>query len=76
MAKKQNDDKIEHDQSELLTDLHYIYKTSSLITSALQNGQDVAQLPNGDLIITEIKTVYTQYSWDKNKTKMVRVSRI
>lgn len=60
---------------EVLTDLRYICKSTPLITESLQKGLDVAQMPNGDIIVTEIKTVNTQYSWDRNKGKMVRLSQ-
>jgi hypothetical protein len=61
---------------DLLSDIKYICKSSSLITESLQRGCDVAQLPNGDIIITEVKTINTQYTWDKNKGRMVRSSQI
>jgi len=64
------------DESKILTDLKYICKTSNLITESLQRGCDVAQLANGDLIITEVKTVNTQYTWDETKGRMVRSSQI
>ncbi len=59
---------------ETLSDVRYICKSSYLITEALQKGYDVAQLPNGDIIVTEVKTVNVQYSWDSEKNKMVRVN--
>jgi hypothetical protein len=30
------------------------------------------QMPNGDIIVTELKTVIFQYSWDDKKGKLVR----
>ena len=63
-------------KDDLLSDIKYICKSSSLITESLQRGCDVAQLPNGDIIITEVKTINTQYTWDKNKGRMVRSSQI
>lgn len=65
----------EANASQILTDLKYICKSTSLITDSLQKGFDVAQLPNGDIIITEVKTINIQYAWDKNKQKMVRISQ-
>jgi hypothetical protein len=67
---------INTEESKILTDLKYICKSASLITESLQRGCDVAQLPNGDLIVTEIKTVNTQYTWDDAKGRMVRSSQI
>jgi len=62
----------ENNQSEILVDLRYICKSSSLITESLRNGIDVVQMPNGDIILTEVKTINTQYVWDRAKEKMVR----
>ena len=64
------------DEEDILSDLKYICKSSALITESLQRGCDVAQLPNGDIIITEIKTVNTQYTWDKQKGRLVRGSQL
>lgn len=60
----------------LFSDIRYICNSTNLITESLQKGFDVAQLPNGDIIVTEIKTVNVQYSWNKTKQKMVKVSQI
>jgi len=59
----------------LFDDIKYICNSTGLITESLQKGFDVAQLPNGDIIVTEIKVVNVQYSWDKVKQKMVRISQ-
>lgn len=59
----------------ILSDIKYICKSTSLITESLRNGCDVAQFPNGDLVITEVKTISTQYIWDKNKEKLIRSSQ-
>lgn len=68
-------ERVENDASMILTDLKYICKSTPLITESLQKGLDVVQMPNGDIIVTEIKTVNTQYSWDKRKEKMIRLSQ-
>ena len=57
-----------------LTDIDYICKSTTLITESLRNGKDIAQLPNGDIIITERKIVHLHYTWDPVKAKMVRIS--
>ena len=62
-------------EGDVFSDIQYICKSTSLIVDSLQKGLDVAQLPNGDILITEVKTVNTQYSWDKNKQKMARISQ-
>ena len=58
---------------DVMSDIRYICKSCSLITESLQKGCDVMQMPNGDIIITEVKTVTFQYSWDEKKGKLVRV---
>lgn len=65
----------EEDVEDVFSDINYICKSTSLIVDSLQKGLDVAQLPNGDVLITEIKTVNTHYSWDKNKQKMLKTSQ-
>jgi hypothetical protein len=59
----------------ILLDLKYICKSTSLITDSLQKGFDVAQLPNGDIIVTEVQTLNIQYAWDASKQKMIRISQ-
>ena len=57
-----------------LTDIDYICKSTALITESLRSGKDIAQLPNGDIIVTERKIVHLHYTWDIVKGKMVRIS--
>lgn len=64
------------EEQDIFSDIRYICNSTTLIVDSLQKGLDVAQLPNGDVIITEIKVVNTQYTWDKNKKKMVKLSQI
>jgi len=64
---------IEKSTKDIFTDVKYICNSTSLIVDALQNGLDVAQLTSGDVIITEVKTVHTHYSWNESKQKMVRI---
>jgi hypothetical protein len=54
-------------------DIKYICNSTSLITSSLQKGFDVAQLSNGDIVVREIIAVNVQYHWDSTKQKMVKV---
>ncbi len=63
------------DEDDVFSDIHYICKSTCLIVDSLKRGVDVAQLSNGDILITEVKTVNTQYSWDKNKRRMFKVSQ-
>jgi hypothetical protein len=45
-------------ENNIFLDLQYICKTTPLITESLRDGYDVAQLPNGDIVVTEVKTVH------------------
>jgi Protein of unknown function (DUF2671) len=40
----------------------------------LQKGFDVLQLDNGDIVTTGTKIVVTQYHWDTEKGKMMKLS--
>lgn len=61
------------EDKDIMSDIRYICKSCSLITESLQKGCDVMQMPNGDIIITELKTFTFQYTWDDKKGKLVRV---
>ncbi|WP_341747227.1 DUF2671 domain-containing protein [Candidatus Tisiphia endosymbiont of Dascillus cervinus] len=55
--------------------VRYICQSTTLITESIQKGFDVAQLPNGDITVTEIKTVNVHYHWDSFKQRFVKVSQ-
>lgn len=59
-------------EQDLMSDTKYVCKSCALITEALQKGCDVMQLANGDIIITELKAVTFQYTWDAKKGKLIR----
>lgn len=65
--------KVNKNSNELLTNVKYICKSSALITESLQKGCDITQMSNGDIIVTEVKIVNVQYTWDSEKGKMVRI---
>ena len=65
----------EGSESNIFLDIKYICNSTSLIVDSLQKGKDVAQLPSGDVIVTEVKTINTQYSWSQEKQKMVKISQ-
>jgi hypothetical protein len=65
-----NNDSGEYD---VMNDVHYICKSCSLITDFLKKGCDVMQLANGDVLVTEVKSVTFHYSWNEKKEKLVRV---
>lgn len=64
------------EEKDIFSDVKYICNSTPLIVDSLKRGLDVAQLPNGDVIITEIKTINTQYSWDQVKQRMVKTHQI
>ncbi|AZL15305.1 DUF2671 domain-containing protein [Rickettsiales endosymbiont of Stachyamoeba lipophora] len=55
-------------------DVNYMRKSASLINDSLHKGCDVIQMANGDIFITETKTVTFQYRWDDKKGKLARVN--
>lgn len=63
------------EEKNLFSNIQYICNSTSLITNSLQQGFDVAQLPNGDVIVTEVRIVNVQYKWDKEKQKMVKIGQ-
>lgn len=69
--------KLYNDDSQdfIFSDINYICGSTSLIIDSLQKGLDIAQLPSGDIIVTEVKTVNTQYSWNPEKNKMVKIAQ-
>ncbi len=60
--------------SNLAKDMNYIKKSSSLVSEALQKGSDITQLANGDILITEVKTVTYKYNWNKDKGRFERAN--
>ena len=60
---------------DILLDVKYICESGTLITESLQRGSDVMQLPNGDIIVSELKPVTFLYTWDNVKSKLVRVTK-
>ncbi|MGI4775652.1 MAG: DUF2671 domain-containing protein [Janthinobacterium lividum] len=64
-----------YDNGSPFSDIDYIRASTSLITSSLQKGFDIAQLPNGDIIVTEVKIVNSHHIYDHEKQKMVRTSQ-
>lgn len=60
---------------DILNDLDYICCSSELITDSLGKGFDVAQLPNGDISVSEIQTINVYYSWDHKKHRMVKIGQ-
>ena len=67
--------KLTQHTEDILSDIKYICGSNSLIVDSLQKGLDVAQLSCGDIIVTEVKTINTQYAWDETKSRMVKISQ-
>lgn len=63
------------EKEDIFADIDYICNSTSLIVDSLQRGLDIAQLPNGDIIVTEVKAVNTQYSWDSAKQRMIKIGQ-
>jgi hypothetical protein len=72
---KTNNLAINNQEPNIFADIDYICNSTSLIVDSLQRGLDVAQLPTGDVIVTEVRTINTQYSWDQDKQRMVKVGQ-
>lgn len=70
---KLSDSSQQAEQEDVFSNMGYICGSTALIQDALKNGLDVAQLPSGEIIVTEVKTVHTHYRWNESKRKMVRV---
>ena len=69
-AGKLNDEVV----SNLAKDMNYIKKSSTIVSDALQKGSDIMQLANGDILITEVKTVTYKYNWNINKGRFERAN--
>lgn len=59
-------------EEDIILDIKYIRESCALIAKALKNGCDIIQMPNGEIVITELKAVTIQYIWDDEKGKLVR----
>ena len=70
---KKKIDQSDSSTKNILTDVKYLCRSNSIIRDALRNGQDVTQMPNGDVIITEVKTVHIQFSYDETKDRMIKI---
>lgn len=56
-----------------MQDESYTDSCQEIIKEALQKGYDVIHMENGDIITTGTKVIVTQYRWDSEKRKMVKV---
>ncbi len=58
----------------IASDSNYIKKSSVIVNDALQKGSDIMQMANGDILITEVKTVTYKYNWNVNKGRFERAN--
>ena len=72
-SSKENISSNHNDEYNQMLDIRYICQSNHIINEALRNNNDIAQMPNGDIIVTEVKTIHTKYSWDKDKDKMIKI---
>jgi hypothetical protein len=71
---KQANTKKQGSAPDILEDLYYMCASSEIILGALKSGCDVAQLPNGDIIVTQIRVVNTKYKWNEAKKRLIVAS--
>ena len=45
------------EENNVLEEARYICKSGALITESLERGSDIMQMPNGDIIVSEMKAV-------------------
>ncbi len=61
------------DNQDFMNDDNYIDSSEEIIKDALKNGFDIIHMENGDIITTGTKVIVTQYHWDSEKKKMIKV---
>jgi hypothetical protein len=62
-----------NNSEEYMQDDEYIDGCQEIINEALEKGYDVIHMENGDIITTGTKVIVTQYRWDADRRKMVKV---
>lgn len=61
------------ESAEFIQDEKYIESCQDIINEALQKGYDIIHMENGDIITTGTKVIVTQYRWDPEEGKMIKV---
>ena len=54
-----------------LSELDYIVELTKVM-SVLKQGCDLTQLTNGDVIVSQVKTIHTHYKWSAEKKKLIK----
>lgn len=58
----------------IVNDVNYIRKSALLVSESLQKGADIMQMPNGDIHVTETRTVTYKHEWNKEKCRFERAT--
>lgn len=61
------------ESAEFMGDESYVESCQDIMNEALQKGYDIIHMENGDIITTGTKVVVTQYRWDPEEGKMVKI---
>lgn len=57
-------------------DKAYNLKSKDLISESLKKGFDVAQFPNGDIVVGEVMVTNVKYTWDPKRKRLFKRSAI
>ena len=61
------------DDYDVFSDPDYMRYAGEVITNALRDECDVVQFPDGDILVTAVRTVMHRYSWDADNNNMSKV---
>lgn len=61
------------DRLDCMKNIDYVCSLTALLKKAFNDGNDIAHLPNGDVLVTETRIVHNHiyYAWDPGKGKLV-----
>lgn len=62
----------QHGEFDCMKNVEYVCSLTKLLTEAFNKGNDVAHLPNGDIMVTETRVVHSFYRWDADKGKIIK----
>ena len=52
----------------------YMEQLQVLINQSLENGQDILELPNGEVVLTVTKTIIDRYRWNDEAQQIEKIS--
>lgn len=61
------------ESTEFMGDDAYVESCQDIMNEALQKGYDIIHMENGDIITTGTRVLVTQYRWDPEEKKMVKI---